>query len=175
MKINVLLQSQYFFQVLPVLSSAWGVYVGEQLERIFRKMLSGKERDHRSDQWNFHRKENWNDLILSTGILMSGTSYVLLVTLANKLLWENIIKKYFCKTSKTKSGMQFQNELTCFYKTINMNDCWSWQAITNVKVLAKCCLISCVVVHDHNVQMFEKTCPFTTEVLKGQVMPTMMR
>jgi len=50
MKINVPLQSQYFFQVLPVLSSALGVYVGEWLERIFRKMFSGKERDHRSDQ-----------------------------------------------------------------------------------------------------------------------------
>lgn len=68
--------------------------------------------------------------------------------------------------------MQFQNEHMYFYKTINMNDFWSWQAITNVKVLAKWCLISCAVVRDHNVQMFEKTCPFTIEVLKGQVMPT---
>lgn len=50
MIINVLLQSQYSFQVLPVLSSAWGVYVGECLERIVTEMLSGKGRDHRSDQ-----------------------------------------------------------------------------------------------------------------------------
>lgn len=86
MKINVLLQSQYFFQVLLLLSSAWGVHVGEWLERIFRKMFSGKGRDHRSDQWNFHRKENWTDLILSTRNLTSGTSYILLAALANKLL-----------------------------------------------------------------------------------------
>lgn len=109
MIINVLLQNQYSFQVLPVLSSAWGVYVGECLERIFTKMLSGKGRDHRSDQWDFHRKENWNDLILSASNLTFGTSYVLLVSLANKLFWGNITDN-FIKPQKPKPGMQFQNE-----------------------------------------------------------------
>lgn len=118
-KINVIPQSQYFFHVVPVLSSGWCVYMwGEWLERIFRKMLSGKERDHSSDQWNFHRKENWSDLTLSARNLTSGTSYILLATLVNKLIWKNIIgKNNFVKPQKQNLACNFKLN-TYFYKSI---------------------------------------------------------
>lgn len=109
-KINVIPQSQYFFHVVPVLSSGWCVYMwGEWLERIFRKMLSGKERDHSSDQWNFHRKENWSDLTLSARNLTSGTSYILLVTLVNKLIWKNIVEKIILLNLKNKTWHAISN------------------------------------------------------------------
>lgn len=67
--------------------------------------------------------------------------------------------------------MRFQNEHTYFYKSILTFD--RDRSLKNVKVLAKWCLICCAVVHDCNVQMYEKMCPFTIGALKGHMSAVM--